>query len=577
MRIGIAILCRHNSSRLPGKILREINGRTILGHISDRLHRGCKGYPVVVATSDDTSDDPIATYCRRSSLTCFRGSLNDVASRLLACATQNKWDYVVRINGDNLFTDPEILQNTLSIAETGLFDIITNVPGRTFPYGMSVEILRTPFFRDCYTRFSTVEREHVTSWFYSNQDQGKRYVYANRNCPEATGMHLALDTEEDLERFTALFDHMDRHPATYTLSDIARLVMRKEHHTPWNGKFGPLLIAEIGGNHEGNFQTAQELVLQAIATGVDYIKFQLYRGDTLVNPVESPERNQHFKKFELTRDQHIELARTCSNSGIGYLASVWDLEMLEWIDPYLTIYKIGSGDLTAWPMLRALARRGKPIILSTGLATLDEVMQAVAQIQSVDSRYASPEWLCLLQCTSMYPIAESEANLRVLEILRQATGVSVGYSDHTESGLALRVAAAMGAEVLEFHFTNSREGKAFRDHKVSLTPEEVIALQNDLQRIRTVQGSNVKVPQHSEIEHGHVASFRRGVYLKRYVAKGEHIRAEDIITLRPCHGMDARDVDILPCLDRVNKSLHPYERLEVADFTVNNRNTKIEC
>lgn len=569
MKIGIAILCRYSSSRLPGKILREINGRTILGHINDRLQRGCKGYPVVVATSEDSSDDPIASYCRRSSLNCFRGSLNDVAGRLLACATQNKWDYVVRINGDNLFTDPETLHATLSIAETDLFDIITNVPGRTFPYGMSVEILRVPFFRDCYHRFTTKEhREHVTSWFDLNEDQGKRYIYTNWRCPEAAKIPLALDTDEDLARYTVMFSRMDRHPATYTLSEIVRLAMCKEHHAPWGGKFGPLLIAEIGGNHEGNFQTAQELVRQAIATGVDYIKFQLYRGDTLVNPVENPERNQHFKKFELTRDQHLELARMCTNGGVGYLASVWDLEMLEWIDPYLTIYKIGSGDLTAWPILRAVARRGKPIILSTGLATLDEVMQAVAQIQSVDRRYASPEWLCLLQCTSMYPIAESEANLRVMEILRQATGLSVGYSDHTETGLALRIAAAMGAEVLEFHFTDRREGKTFRDHKVSLTPEEVIALQDDLQRIRTVRGSNVKLPQHSEIEQGHVTSFRRGVYLNRHVGKGEHIRVEDISTLRPCHGMDARDVDILHCQARAKKSLHPYERLEIADFTV---------
>ena len=494
MKIGIAILCRYSSSRLPGKILREINGRTILGHIKDRLQRCCKGYPIVVTTSDEPSDEPIVSYCRRSSLKCFRGSLDDVAGRLLACATHNKWDYVARINGDNLFTDPEILQTMLSIAETGLFDIITNVPGRTFPYGMSIEILRTSFFRDRYTRFTSVEREHVTSWFYSNENQGKRYVYTNRQCPDATGIHLALDTEEDLDRYTTIFEHMDRHPATYTLSEIARLAIRKEHRAPWKGKFGPLLIAEIGGNHEGNFQTAKELVQQAIATGVDYIKFQLYRGDTLVNPIESPERNQHFKKFELSRDQHLELASMCNSGGIGYLASVWDLEMLEWIDPYLTIYKIGSGDLTAWPILRAIAGRGKPIILSTGLATLDEVMQAVAQIQFVDGRYASPEWLCLLQCTSMYPIAESEANLRVMEILRQATGLSVGYSDHTETGLALRIAAAMGAEVLEFHFTNRREGKTFRDHKVSLTPKEVIALQDDLQRIRTVQGS-VKQPE----------------------------------------------------------------------------------
>lgn len=547
MKIGIAIVCRFASQRLPGKILHEIHGRTVLGHIVVRLRRGCLGYPIVVATSLESSDDQIAAYCRRSGLACFRGPLDDVAGRLLACAEHYGWDYVVRINGDNLFADPALLHSMLAVAQMDTFDLITNVPGRTFPYGMSIEILRTSFYRTVLANLTDKRhREHVTSWLYENEDVGRRHVVVNQECPEAAGMQLALDTEEDMARYTAMFARMDRHPATYTLPEIVRLASQSEQPNTWQGKYGPLLIAEIGGNHEGNFDVARSLASQAIGTGADYVKFQLYRGDTLVSPVESPDRNKHFKKFELTRDQHVELARMCRDAGIGYLASVWDLEMLEWIDPYLDVYKIGSGDLTAWPMLRAFAKRGKPIILSTGLATLDEVMQAVARIQAVDRRYCQPQWLCLLQCTSMYPIAESEANLRVMETLRQATGVAVGYSDHTETGVALLTAAAMGADVLEFHFTDSREGKVFRDHKVSLTPDEVKALQDDLLRIQTVRGSNVKLPQPSEIEQGHVTSFRRGVYLNRSIAQGVRIRPEDVITLRPHHGLDARDAELLP-------------------------------
>jgi len=561
MNIGIVILCRYASQRLPGKILHEIHGRTVLGHIVDRLRRGCLGYPIVVATSQEASDDPIASYCRRLTLPCFRGPLDDVAGRLLDCAEQHGWGYVVRINGDNLFTDPAFLHSMLAVAQTDEFDLITNVPGRTFPYGMSIEILRVSFFRSVLAKLTEKQyREHVTSWLYENEEVGKRHVVLNKHCPEAAGVQLALDTAGDLEKFKSMFDRMNRHPATYTLPEIVRLATQTEQPCPWRGKYGPLLIAEIGGNHEGNFDVARELARQAIATGADYVKFQLYRGDTLVSPVESPDRNKHFKKFELTKEQHLELARMCREAGVGYLASVWDLEMLEWIDPYLDMYKIGSGDMTAWPILRAFARRGKPIILSTGLATLDEVMQAVAQIQAVDRRYESPNWLCLLQCTSMYPIDESEANLRVIESLRQGTGLAVGCSDHTETGLALRTAAAMGAEVLEFHFTDNREGKTFRDHKVSLTPDEVNMLQDDLQRIQTVQGSNIKLPQPSEIEQDHVTSFRRGVYLNRAVDQGERIRPEDVVTLRPNHGLDARDASLL-VEAKAKKSLQPYARL----------------
>jgi sialic acid synthase SpsE/spore coat polysaccharide biosynthesis protein SpsF (cytidylyltransferase family) len=573
MKIGIVILCRYNSTRLPGKILKEIGGRTVLGHIVDRLLIGGQGYSIVVATSNEVSDEPIADYCRRANLKCFRGSLNDVAGRLLSCAEYYSWDYVVRINGDNLFTPSEILHSMLAVAETNIYDVITNVPGRSFPYGMSIEILKVPFFRNAYAEFnSQSDHEHVTSWLYANEDVGKRHVVINRSCTEAAGLKLALDTEEDFNRYVAIFERMDRVPAMYRLPKLIRLIIHSEQLTPWRGRYGPLLIAEIGGNHEGNFNVAKDLARKAIDTGVDYVKFQLYRGDSLVSPVESPDRNQHFKKFELSKEQHLAIANMCREAEVGYLASVWDLEMLEWIDPYLSVYKIGSGDLTAWPILRAFAKRCKPIILSTGLSTLDEVIQSVSQIQSVDNRYCLPEWLCLLQCTAMYPIAEKEANLQVLETLRQATGLAVGYSDHTEKGLALRTAAAMGAEVLEFHFTDTREGKVFRDHKVSLTPEEVKILQEDLVRIQVVKGSNIKIPQKTEIEQEHVTSFRRGIYLNKTVFKGQQVTSEDIVTLRPNHGLDARDVDLLPGAI-VQNDLAAFKKLSWEDVEIMGKNS----
>ncbi|MDA3894778.1 MAG: N-acetylneuraminate synthase family protein [Desulfobacteraceae bacterium] len=569
MKTGIVILCRYASNRLPGKILKEIKGRSVLGHIYDRIQRGAHNYPVVVATSLDHSDDPIVRYCQRSMLECFRGSLENVAKRLLDCAEKKSWDFVVRINGDNLFADPDLLNSMLAIAETNEYDFITNVPGRTFPYGMSIEIVRVSFFRRVLGKIQNLEHcEHVTSWLYENEQVGRRYVLKNKHCPEAKGLHLALDTEDDLVRHTSLFERMDNPPATYRLAEIVRLATQPEQLSPWLGKFGPLLIAEIGGNHEGNFEAAKKLVEKAIATGVDYVKFQLYRGDTLVSPVESPDRNRHFKNFELTRKQHIELAQMCQHGGVGYLASVWDLEMLDWIDPYLSVYKIGSGDLTAWPVIREFARRKKPIILSTGLATLDEVLQAVAQIQAIDERYRYPEWLCLLQCTAMYPITDEEANLRVMDTFKDTTGLAVGYSDHTEKDLALRTAAAMGAEVLEFHFTDSREGKVFRDHKVSLTPEEVLQLQHDLLKIKNFRGENIKIPQPTEVEQGHIGSFRRGIYLRRIVERDERIGKEDLVALRPNLGIDARDSDQL-IGSRARKKLMPYYQLSWDDIYTN--------
>ncbi len=313
--------------------------------------------------------------------------------------------------------------------------------------------------------------------------------------------------------------------------------------SPWQGEVGPLLIAEIGGNHEGDFSIAKHLVQQAITSGADCIKLQLYTADTLVSKVESPDRHMHFKKFELTKDQHIYLAKMCQDANITYLASVWSLDMLEWIDPFLDFYKIGSGDMTAWDLIGEFANRGKPILLSTGLASMDEVLQTVGYIQGINSSYKDPDMLCILQCTSMYPIADSDTNLLVMDSIKSKTGLSVGYSDHTIGTTALATAAAMGASVLEFHFTDSREGKVFRDHQVSITVDEVLALKADISQICILRGSKIKSPQSIELENKHEISFRRGVYPKRSIHKGEIIKREDLILLRPAHGTDAREID----------------------------------
>lgn len=561
MNVGIIVLCRHDSKRLPGKILMEIRGRSLLGIILDRIERGAPGFPVVVATSTDPSDDRIADYCRRSGVACYRGPLDDVAGRFLGCAEHFGLSHAARINGDNVFVDPMTLNAMLAIAQTGQFDLVTNVPGRTFPFGMSIEIVDTAFYRQAMAQTADPgHREHVTSWLYERPELGRRHVVENRLCPQAAGLQLAIDTAADLDRARGILDCAGPDHAGLGLRQVYQLATRGTTASPWQGASGPLLIAEIGGNHEGDFESAKAMTASAIASGVDCIKFQIYTGDTLVSPVESPDRNRHFKRFELSPEQHIELACTCRDAGVSYLASVWDGAMLDWIDPYLDFYKIGSGDLTAWPLLEAFARRGKPMLLSTGLATLDEVLQTVQRLRRVDARYGLAEHLCLLQCTSMYPIPDGDAQLRVMDTLRAATGLAVGYSDHTEGSSALRAAAAMGAQALEFHFTDRREGRIFRDHKVSLTGEEVRDLMRDIAQITAFRGQGVKRPQASELAERHEVSFRRGVYVRRPIQAGEAISSQDLALLRPAHGTDARDFDLLVGA-RALRPIEPYRAI----------------
>lgn len=314
-------------------------------------------------------------------------------------------------------------------------------------------------------------------------------------------------------------------------------------NNPFIGKHGPLLIAEIGGNHEGDFEFALDLTHQAIDADVDIIKYQIYTGATLVNKKESPNRVEHFKKFELTQNNHVHLAELCIQNGVQYSASIWDESVLEWIDPFLKLYKIGSGDLTAFPLLKKIAEKGKPIILSTGLSSLEDIVGSVNYIRSINPIYNLPEKLAILQCTSLYPNKDTDVNLNVLKTLKKTFEYPIGYSDHTEGTLALRIAFSMGAKILEFHFTNSREGKTFRDHFVSLTGQEVKELIRDIKIINNLHGSDKKKPTEQESSTDHVRSFRRAVYPIRDLSVGEIIREEDLIVLRPNHGIDARDTE----------------------------------
>ena len=330
----------------------------------------------------------------------------------------------------------------------------------------------------------------------------------------------------------------------------------------FKGKNGPLLIAEIGGNHEGDFNYAKKLVHLACNTKVDVIKLQVYYPDTLVNEIIDPVRYNHFKKFILTKDQHIELAEICLRNNKKYLASVWDIDAYDWIDMYSNFYKIGSGDLTALTLIDEIIKKKKPIVLSTGLSTFQEIEETVKYIISNNKLYDDPNMLAVLQCTSMYPIPENEVNLNVMDLLIEKLNVSVGYSDHTEDLEALLLSVAKGANILEFHFTDNKKNTTFRDHKVSLDSNDIDILIKRISRLNKIMGNRTKGPTKSEINNKHVKSFRRGVFLNKDLEKGCVIKSEDLICLRPNVGIDARDFFKI-----INKTLNTdVSKLQALNF-----------
>ena len=278
--------------------------------------------------------------------------------------------------------------------------------------------------------------------------------------------------------------------------------------------------------------------------------------------LESLQRNQHFKNFELSKENHLELAELCKKNFIGYAASVWHEDFFSWIDDYLDFYKIGSGDLTAYPILKKIARIGKPILLSTGLATESDIMESIKFIQKINSDYVKKGMLALLQCTSMYPINFSDAHLNVMQRLREITKLSyIGYSDHTIGIDALKYAYAMKANILEFHFTDNRLNRSFRDHTVSLTKKDVKQLINEIQTINKLKGNYKKIQLEIELENNHVNTFRRALYLKHDLPKGSTIKEDDLIALRPNHGICSSQSESL--IGKItNKNIKAYEILK---------------
>ena len=322
------------------------------------------------------------------------------------------------------------------------------------------------------------------------------------------------------------------------------------------------LIAEIGGNHEGDFGLAKEILQSSLETDVDVVKFQIYTGDSLVNKNISKQRNQHFKKFELSIDNYLELAEITISKGKEFNASIWDISLFNEFHRYLNFFKIGSGDFTNIHLLKQLSQFNKPFYLSTGLCDFNEVKKVVSYVKSLNDFYKESSSICLMQCTSMYPIKKTDSHLSVLNNYRKLN-VDIGYSDHTEDNDALVTAYTLGAKKLEFHYTlEELKTNEFRDHKVSLVKDEVDDLINRINIVDDLLGDPNKKPTPIEINSGHVISFRRAVFLNRNIKKGEIVKEKDLVFLRPNNGVSAFEYKLL----LGKKCLRDISSLEILKF-----------
>lgn len=304
------------------------------------------------------------------------------------------------------------------------------------------------------------------------------------------------------------------------------------------------IIAEAGVNHNGSAELAFKLVDAAHAAGADIVKFQTFKADRLVTreaPTAAYQKanmgadSQYamLKGLELTEGVFAELARYCARLGIGFLSTPFDAESAKFLASLgMGMFKVSSGDLTNLPFLRDLAAFGLPIILSTGMATLGEVDDAVRALEESGTALSKQT---ILHCTTEYPAPVEEVHLSAMQTLRSAfPGATIGYSDHTE-GIEIPIAAvALGAEVIEKHFTLDRAMPG-PDHKASLEPRELTAMVRAARRVEAALGDSRKRPTASEIPNRKVA--RKSIVAAQAIAKGDRLTPANITTRRPGHGL----------------------------------------
>ena len=294
-----------------------------------------------------------------------------------------------------------------------------------------------------------------------------------------------------------------------------------------------LIIAEIGNNHEGSYTLAEEKIGLAAEAGADAVKFQTIIPEKLVS-VQQKERIQQLKKYQLSYDEFTKLSKKAENEGVIFLSTPFDLDSAIFLNDIVPAYKIASGDNDFFPLIEVIAKTGKPIIMSTGLANIDEVKQSVKFIKNIWDNQNIDQELALLHCVSSYPTPLENANLLAIRELENIAGI-VGYSDHTLGIDAAILSVAVGARIIEKHFTIDNNYSDFHDHKLSANPEDFKEMVEKIRLAEKTLGSGIKKPSPEELENR--IKIRRSIVAKHDFPTGHKISIDDLDWVRPGDGI----------------------------------------
>jgi len=295
-----------------------------------------------------------------------------------------------------------------------------------------------------------------------------------------------------------------------------------------------MIVAEIGNNHEGSYALAEEMIYKAAQAGADAVKFQTLRADSIVSRSDT-KRYEQLKSFELTFDEFTRLSETANKAGLIFFSTPFDLESVRFLNSIVPAFKIASGDNTFYPLIAEISETGKPIIMSTGLSAFDQIVSTKNFIEQIWNKNGIQQEMALLHCVASYPVPLDQTNLRAIGNLKAEFNCVVGYSDHTVGIEAAVLSVALGARIIEKHFTLDKNFSDFADHRLSADPTELSEL------VRRVRQALMQMGDGSidvmDCEKAAVQKLRRSIVASRDLTPGSRISSEDITWVRPGGGL----------------------------------------
>ena len=323
------------------------------------------------------------------------------------------------------------------------------------------------------------------------------------------------------------------------------------------------IIAEIGNNHEGSFKTAKRMILEAAKTGVDAVKFQTFKAEKYVSG-KNKQRFEMLRSFELSYKEFLKLNLIAKDSGLDFISTPFDLQSAEFLLEFADAIKISSGDNTFYPLIDTVSKSDLPLIISTGILNIDEIIELERLIKKTKKKDNYVTELAFLHCVTAYPVEPKFANLNAIKSLKRKLKSTVGYSDHTLGVYAAISSISLGARIIEKHFTLDKYYSKFRDHQLSADFIEMSELVKSIRLTESMLGDGKKLSQPPENEIKQ--AVRRSIIAVKNLSKGHVIEASDLSWVRPAGGLEpGRENEVLG--KRLTKNIKKGTLIKIKDLS----------